>query len=481
MTFDNEKTFIDERSYLFKQKNSSKWYARLYVGKVRFPFSTKESDFDKARLNALKYLGALESDISNKLSSKKSAFGVVAQEYIESITTSASATKNEKTYCSALRKYHIPFFGKIKVNKITEDNIEDFNTFREEVFGKPFSKSAILNHNAAMNKVFDRAVRKKLMKKSEIPDLAAFGKRTQSRDHFEVEDLIKIQDYLENTTSKNKIRNEIYKVLYHYMDFIVNTGARPGTEVNNIQWKDLELYAVKSLVRLRVHIRKGKTSDRKGTRTVTPNHGFLYSYIDLLESNPDRNPEDYVFRTKNGKSLEQIGKVFSEVLQNLGIKDGENGPRSLYSLRHTFITERLRYGWNHHMTAKVTGTSIQMIEAHYDGSTAANFADQTHGVKNAKSNEIKYDDAKSYILDNYYYYRILVNEFIKQKKNELGDKFSLDNYSEVLEALKEAKILDDAREAERKEYLKAKNKMQRRKKPLNAALIIKRFAKAPKK
>lgn len=456
----SNKTFIDGRSYLYTQKGSSKWYAHLYVDKERITFSTKESDIEKARARALKQLGALESDINNRHSGKKSAFGVVAQEYIESIEESSSATKNDKTYCSALRKYHIPFFGKMKINKITDEKIEDFNVFREKIFGKPFSKSTILNHNAAMNKVFKLAARKGLMKKSAIPALESFGERTQSRDQFEVEDIIKIQDYLLNTRSKNKVRNETYQLLYDYIDFVLNTGVRPGTEVNNIQWKDLVLYVKKNIVRLGINVRKGKNSSRKGARKVIPSYAFMYNYLDLIKNNPNRHPEDYVFRTTSGKSLDQVGKVFSEILLKLNIKEGANGPRTLYSLRQTFVTSMLKDGWNHHLIAKAVGTSVQMIEAHYDKSTIDDFEDQILKVKIEEDEFLDYKSVQSYILENYDTYKGLVREFLRQKQIELGDKYRVDDYSGVLQELKKAKVVI---ESKRKEFNEKREKEKKRK------------------
>lgn len=461
----SNKTPIDGRSYLYTQKGSSKWYAHLFVDKERITFSTKESDIEKARAKALKQLGALESDINNRHSGKKSAFGVVAQEYIKSIEESSSATKNDKTYCSALRKYHIPFFGKIKINKITEENIEDFNVFREKIFGKPFSKSTILNHNAAMNKVFRLAVRKGLMKKSDIPSLESFGERTKSRDQFQVEDIIKIQDYLLNTKSKNKVRNETFQLLYDYIDFVLNTGVRPGTEVNHIQWKDLVLYVKDNIVRLGVNVRKGKNSSRKGARKVVPKYAFMYNYLDLIRNNPDRDPEDYVFRTKSGKSLDQVGKVFSDILLKLDIKEGVNGPRTLYSLRQTFVTSMLKDGWNHHVIAKALGTSVQMIEAHYDKSTIDDFEDQILKIKIEEDEDLDYKSVQSYILENYGTYKGLVREFIRQKKSELGEHYRVDDYIGVLQELRKAKtILDNEKQA----YIVKKEVEKRRRAEIKA-------------
>lgn len=420
-------------------EDSTKWIAWLYVqteeGSKRKHFPTKESDRDKAYQIAYEELIRFEYDLKNGRSHKTPTFGQIAREYIDLLNDSAEITKHEKTCISALKKYFIPFFEKKKIDAINTSELIKFNIFREEKHGKPFYKSTISNHNAAINKVFKYASSKGLIKKSDIPSVEISGERTKPRDSFEDEDIIKIYDYLANAKSKNKVRNETYELLYYYVDFVINTGARPGTEVNNIQWKDFTLYALNDLVRLGVYIRKGKNSSVTGPRKAVPSYGFIDSYVCMLKDNPNKNPEDYVFRTKSGKSLDQVGKVFSEVLQKLGIKDGPNGPRSLYSLRHTFVTLGLKKGLDHNKISRAIGTSIQMIEKHYNKSKTSDFEDQLFGVKTKKKLETDYEDPITYIIETHHTYKFLVNRFLEQKKAELGNHFSIDAYDGVLKNL----------------------------------------------
>ena len=70
-----------------------------------------------------------------------------------------------------------------------------------------------------------------------------------------------------------------------------------------------------------------------------------------------------------GLSMHTINDAFKRLLKDCGL-DGpaaaEGLPRSLYDLRHTYITQRLLDNWDPYDVAKNTMTSIQMIERYYD-------------------------------------------------------------------------------------------------------------------
>ena len=58
--------------------------------------------------------------------------------------------------------------------------------------------------------------------------------------------------------------------------------------------------------------------------------------------------------------------MFNQILVELGLKfDREGRPRTLYSLRHTYICFRLMEGADIYMLAKNCRTSVEMIEKYY--------------------------------------------------------------------------------------------------------------------
>ena len=79
-------------------------------------------------------------------------------------------------------------------------------------------------------------------------------------------------------------------------------------------------------------------------------------------------PDDFnplVFRLPNGGTTDQLGRNFTALLKHLKLENGPGGKRTLYSLRHTYITLKLLEGVPAAVIAKQCGTSAPMIELHY--------------------------------------------------------------------------------------------------------------------
>ena len=80
-------------------------------------------------------------------------------------------------------------------------------------------------------------------------------------------------------------------------------------------------------------------------------------------------PDNYnpkVFRLPDGSTTDQLGRNFTLLLKELGLDEGPGGKRTLYSLRHTYISLQLLSGLQPGVIAKNCGTSRAMIEMYYD-------------------------------------------------------------------------------------------------------------------
>lgn len=93
-----------------------------------------------------------------------------------------------------------------------------------------------------------------------------------------------------------------------------------------------------------------------------------------------RTPNQKLFLLANGEATPQLGKAFEKALQSSGLKDSPRGPRTLYSLRHTYITWQLLAGTSMDVIARQCGTSAAMIEQHYSHVKPEMFADALSGV-----------------------------------------------------------------------------------------------------
>ena len=57
----------------------------------------------------------------------------------------------------SIKTYLIPFFGSYNINRIAQQQINEFHQWRSAKLGRELSKNAQANHNAAMNLVLDFA------------------------------------------------------------------------------------------------------------------------------------------------------------------------------------------------------------------------------------------------------------------------------------------------------------------------------------
>ncbi len=112
-------------------------------------------------------------------------------------------------------------------------------------------------------------------------------------------------------------------------------------------------------------VKSGKT----GTRVTFP-QPIVKRYLDAWrEISLYTNDDDYIFTHFNGKKMPENGliDIFSQVLDHTNIKEDELGQSfALYSLRHFYATERLKRNVQPYMLAKVMGTSMKMLQEHYD-------------------------------------------------------------------------------------------------------------------
>ncbi len=72
-------------------------------------------------------------------------------------------------YIRATEKYLIPFFGSTHIDNIKQQDFDAFNAWRIEQMQKKPAASTLSNHNAALNRVFDKALSLGYVTQSQVP------------------------------------------------------------------------------------------------------------------------------------------------------------------------------------------------------------------------------------------------------------------------------------------------------------------------
>jgi integrase len=323
----------------------------------------------------------------NNLLVDSKRFKDVAQRTIEKMQNeldNGGGIVSYRDYIQALNKYHIPFFDRIYITSIDQDKIRQFNKWRVDKLGRIPAKSTILTHNAGLNLVFKEAIEHKWMIAAQVPVLTSQGESGKRRAAFTLEEYDKVYDTILELVgeSRKEKTKQIRELLLSYMDFCVNTGIRPGTEMEGITWGDIDMTRQDHNVRFKVKVRKGKTTKHTGTRTVIARDQIWDCLDELRGRFPDRKPNDKLFRLEDGESTNELGVAFRKALEACDLKDSPDGPRTLYSLRHSYITwQLLRRDLRLDILAKQCGTSVAMIEQHYSHVVPSMFEEELSGVK----------------------------------------------------------------------------------------------------
>ena len=384
---------------IFLQSNSANWIARMNINKFNISRSTKTSCEEGATEKAFRlffeYEGRTEANL--KVNDNK-RFGYLAYKTITKLQESLDTGQGKviyRDYINALKKYHIPFFEHIYLTSIDYELLQQFNGWRNKELGRTPAKSTILNHNAAMMQVFEYAVKRQWLMQSQIPILDNQGVTGQRRAALSPEEYLTVRQQVKNlmATSRKEVSRQIRELLIDYMDFAICTGMRPGTEIDQLVWSDLQPEMNDGKLLFFVTVRKGKTTKYTGTREVVCKEAVLHVIQRLTTRFPNRASEDKIFVLPSGKAVKELPRQFEKALELTGLKSSKQGERSLYSLRHSYITWQLMaQNVTIDVIARQCGTGIQMIEQHYSHVVPKMFRSKLSGVtlepENQSTNEI---------------------------------------------------------------------------------------------
>jgi len=216
--------------------------------------------------------------------------------------------------------------------------------------------------------VFDHALRQGWVKQWQVPSLTNEGADGDSRATFTPAEFDKLTAFLERWAvgGRKGISRQIRTVLREWVQFVALTGVRPGTETESIRWCDLRPDKVGNTPIIRIMISDGKTGRRE---IIAP--AAVQECLDRLKDfNVNAKPDWPIFAILDGRYVgNQLCEGFRRVVEqdDLKLRHDSNGDvRTAYSLRHFYATEQRRRGLGYETLKNQMGTSVAMLEAHYD-------------------------------------------------------------------------------------------------------------------
>jgi integrase len=234
--------------------------------------------------------------------------------------------------------------------------------------------STLRNHASAYNRVIKTARQQGYIHDNKpVPILSAVGEKGSPRPAFnkeEIEYLLKFMPEWEQGGFM-PIFSDFRKLCRCYVEFLLYTGIRQGTESLPLRWLHFQWHWIGDKRYLRIWV-SGKTGPRYliARPAVIDTLNRLIKIQKLPYQNLDEviaaRLDKPIFVTHEGHKPRSFESVFRNLMNSSGLRKDIAGKfRSLYSLRHTYATFALTEGIDIHTLAKQMGTSINMIERHY--------------------------------------------------------------------------------------------------------------------
>lgn len=394
MSYGVSSVTINKRLKLDKRRGSDNWYARMTLSNgTRRVFSTKTEDLERAKEFALREFFATDERIKQKLPENSRKFKPVAefakrrmQDELDAGTGKAAF----KDYINAINKYLIPFFGKLDISSINTAKQAEFDAWRVQQMGKVPAHSTLLNHNAALNRVFDEAELRGWITSAIRPVVKSRGRQGEKRGTFSPEEYEAIYTALRSwhTKTMHVQQQATREVLRDYVLILANTGIRPGKEATQIKWRNITWVTERGEQYLEINVR-GKNRTRgliardrtevylERLRQLNPRTAD----IPLDELIGSKN-EEFVFTTRLGVPARStnLSRAFTALLKELGLDKGpDDRKRVAYSLRHFYVTEALGKGQGSTVVSTQVGNSAPVLERHYNHTTPRRHAAELSG------------------------------------------------------------------------------------------------------
>jgi integrase len=452
---DTTHVLIAHSLVIFQRPRSTVWQCRYQVDGKWQRESTKQYDLKKAKATAHDLL--VEANVRKKLKAAPitRTFKDIAKQAIlrmEKEIADGDGKSMYKEYISIIENYLNNFFGKYKVDAISHQLIEEFDEWRIKRMGSVPTHSTILNHNAALNRVFDEAIYRGFMYEINRPKLLAIGKKSERKPAFDIEEVRALSANFDNWIDRARTDSiEIRRLLRDCVIILLDTGMRPGVEINELLWSQIEikLYPENSEANLDpklidpneppsedesiwinpnitaiLKIKKSKTGPRDivgrsptvSTLREIAKRNYAMDLLDVIKRYPREKIIAYrelvTDRQKDSdrdaklKDPTSFSRLFDTYLKehNLLIDPITNKRRVLYSLRHTYATISLQFdNVDIHTLSVQMGTSVGMIEKHYSHLDAVKAVNKLRGEQSRKlmrahgaiDDRFKWDEEKS--------------------------------------------------------------------------------------
>lgn len=345
--------------HLYQRPDSSYWWCSTFLEGKKRRKSTKSDSLAQAKDFAEDwYLELREKKRHGELLNEKT-FAQASKQFLDEYEIITEGDRNAKyvqDHHARIRNHLNPYFGKTGLSKVTSGMVQEYRVARINS-ERPPAKSTMLHEIVTLRQVLKTAVRHGWLDRS--PDLSIPYKsagKVAHRAWFSPEEYKQLYEATRENIKKanSDIHRHLAEQLHDKILFMANTGIRPD-EANWLEYRDIEIVEDEATDETILEI---EVRGKRGVGYCKSTTGAVLPFRRMVERN---QPEltDRLFPVNHKKQ-------FNRILEEQGLKvDRQGNRRTLYSLRHSYISFRLLEGADIYQIAKNCRTSVEMIEKHY--------------------------------------------------------------------------------------------------------------------
>jgi integrase len=376
-------TLRDGELVLYKRSHSRVWQCRykLFANEWHRQTTKRTVLADAVRVASEMYDEARFRERMGLAPARKS-FSQIAALAVEEMRRDLAAGTGKKIYddyIQVIERYLVPFFGDRQLQTLKHKDIAEFEVWRNEKMGKRPKSSTLMTYASAFTRVCKTATERGWLSESVVlPQMSRKGEKGTVRPAFSAEEVVALRAAMVSWQHSGRTAedNNFRQLLCDYVEFLLLTGARHGTEAMGVCWQHCEWYTADGVKYLRIWV-DGKT----GGRWLIAKHELAAVLLRLHRRQRDiagkpfesvlGRHKGWLFRTADGRRPYSFNGLFRRLLRHCELLENNAGDtRTLYSLRHTYATRELLTGTDILTLAKQMGTSVTMLERHYSKLTA---------------------------------------------------------------------------------------------------------------
>ena len=167
-------------------------------------------------------------------------------------------------YLSIIERYFEPYFGERQLETLTHTDVREFEQWRDRQLARKPKTSTLNNFTSAWSRLVATAVEQGyISERVPVPKLTSKGEKGTTRAAFSGDEVAQLLAFMKEwcTQGAKAVEREIRPLLRDYVELLLFSGMRHGTEAMNIRWRDIEWHTKDGVRYVRIRV-SGKTGSR---------------------------------------------------------------------------------------------------------------------------------------------------------------------------------------------------------------------------